>query len=102
MIDKLGNRLKTKYENVFRAMLPQRTYAILRIDGKAFHTFTRRLEKPYSERLANALDAAALSLCSEMMGCQFAYGQSDEYSFLLTDFDKDDSEMWFNGNIQKI
>jgi tRNA(His) 5'-end guanylyltransferase len=102
MEDTIGNRIKTKYEDVFRISIPQRTYAILRIDGKAFHTFTRGLEKPYCQDLANSLDTAAMALCKEMMGAQFAYGQSDEYSFLMTDFENDKSEMWFNGNIQKI
>jgi tRNA(His) 5'-end guanylyltransferase len=37
-----------------------------------------------------------------MMGCRFAYGQSDEYSFLLTDFEAEKSPMWFDGNMQKI
>ena len=102
MVDTLGNRIKIKYENVFRATLPQRSYVIVRIDGKAFHTFTKKLPKPVSQPLVAALDAAAQVLCKEMMGCRLAYGQSDEYSFLLTDFDTDDTEMWFNGNIQKI
>ena len=102
MIDVLGNRLKTKFEDPFRVMLPQRTYTIVRIDGKAFHTFTKKLPKPYCKSLSDALNKAAKTLCKEMMGCRLAYGQSDEYSFLLTDFEKDETEMWFSGNIQKI
>ena len=109
MKDTLGDRIKSKFENVFRYSIPQRTYGIVRIDGKAFHTFTRRLEKPYCIPLVEALDAAALTLAKEMMGCQLAYGQSDEYSFLFTDLSKDEdgeyketTEMWFSGNIQKI
>lgn len=101
--DPIGDRLKRMYEDVFRAFLPRNTYAILRIDGKAFHTFTRGLERPYDKRLADCLDAAAMTLCKEMMGAKFAYGQSDEYSFLFTDFDQAETEMmWFGGNIQKI
>ena len=37
-----------------------------------------------------------------MLGCRFAYGQSDEYSFLLTDFETEDAALWFDGNVQKI
>ncbi len=80
----------------------QRTYVIVRIDGRAFHSFTRELERPYSRKLADALDRAALVLCHEMIGCRFAYGQSDEYSFLLTDFESEDAKVWFDGNVQKI
>jgi tRNA(His) guanylyltransferase len=74
----------------------------VRIDGRAFHTFTADLERPYCRELANALDEAALQLCRQMIGCRLAYGQSDEYSFLLTDTERDDSPLWFDGNVQKI
>lgn len=94
--------MKTKYESVFGMVLPQRTYLILRIDGRSFHNYTRSLAKPFDVGLAQAMDEGALAICSEMMGCKFAYGQSDEYSFLATDFETFQSEPWFGGNIQKI
>jgi tRNA(His) 5'-end guanylyltransferase len=102
MKDDLGRRIKHDYEDAFRLTLPRRTYSIVRIDGRGFHQFTRGLERPYSRTLADALDQAALHLCQEMIGCRFAYGQSDEYSFLLTDFEAEDSVLWFDGNLQKI
>lgn len=94
--------MKRDYEDALRVTLPRRTYVIVRIDGKGFHTFTRRLDRPYSHPLADALDQAALYLCQEMIGCRFGYGQSDEYSFLLTDFDRNDAPLWFDGNVQKM
>lgn len=102
MKDELGTRMKEYYEDALRITLPRRTYVVVRVDGRAFHFFTRELERPYSRRLAGALDHAALALCREMIGCRFAYGQSDEYSFLLTDFDSEDARLWFDGNVQKI
>lgn len=102
MKDALGERLKQKYENCYRIYLPQRTYVIVRLDGRSFHTFTKKLPKPSCDALVSAMDMAATDLAKEMMGCRFAYGQSDEYSFLLTDFEKFESESWFSGNIQKI
>jgi tRNA(His) guanylyltransferase len=102
MKDELGARMKEFYEDALRVVLPRRTYTVVRIDGRAFHSFTRDLERPYSRRLADALDQAALTLCQEMIGCRLAYGQSDEYSFLLTDFQSEDAKLWFDGNIQKI
>jgi len=102
MKDDLGRRMKQDYEDAFRIVLPRRAYVVIRIDGRGFHTFTKNLERPYSRQLAGALDAAALSLCQDMIGCRFAYGQSDEYSFLLTDFEKENAPLWFDGNLQKI
>jgi len=79
MKDDLGRRIKRDYEDAYRLMLPRRTYTIIRIDGRGFHQFTRGLERPYCRPLADALDQAALHLCQEMIGCRFAYGQSDVY-----------------------
>ena len=94
--------MKQDYEDALRLTLPRRSYIVIRIDGRGFHTFTKNLERPYSRQLADALDQAALALCQEMIGCRFAYGQSDEYSFLLTDFEKENAPLWFDGNVQKI
>ncbi len=102
MKDSLGRRIKNDYEDAMRLFLPRRAHFVIRIDGRAFHRFTAGLERPYCRPLADALDTAALHLCKEMIGCRFAYGQSDEYSFLLTDFEREDSALWFDGNVQKI
>lgn len=102
MKDDLGRRMKQDYEDALRLTVPRRSYVVIRIDGRGFHTFTKGLERPYSRRLAAALDQAAMGLCQEMIGCRFGYGQSDEYSFLLTDFEKESAPLWFDGNVQKI
>lgn len=102
MKDDLGRRMKQYYEDALRLTVPRRGYVIVRVDGRGFHTFTKGMERPYCRSLADALDRAALYACQEMIGCRFAYGQSDEYSFLLTDLDKDDSPLWFDGNVQKM
>ena len=102
MNDELGNRIKSYYEDPARVLLPRKTWVVIRVDGKGFHTFTKHLERPYSRPLADALDAAALFVASQMAGFALAYGQSDEYSFLLSDFGRDDSRMWFDGSVQKI
>jgi tRNA(His) 5'-end guanylyltransferase len=94
--------MKEKYEAPFRVLIPQQTFLILRVNGRSFHTYTGSSEKPYDRQIAAAMDAGAFAVCSEMMGCRFAYDQSDEYSFLATDFESFQSEAWFNGNVQKI
>lgn len=49
--DDLGNRMKEYYENIPKTKLMRRCPVILRIDGKAFHTFTRGFQKPFDEVL---------------------------------------------------
>lgn len=102
MKDELGERMKADYEDALRLYVPRRTHVVIRIDGRGFHQFTKKLERPYSRVLADALDAAAMALAAEMIGCRFAYGQSDEYSFVLTDTEPADAALWFDGNVQKM
>ena len=100
--DALGTRLKTYYEDRFRHYLPRRTYTIIRIDGKAFHTYTKGMERPFDEGLIQDMDETTTYLCKNIQGVKFGYVQSDEISLLLTDFDDLTTDMWFDGNLQKM
>lgn len=102
MKDSLGDRMKEQYEGRTSYSLPRRSYTIVRLDGKAFHTFTKGMEKPFCMELIQAMAYGAIEVCKSADGAQFAYLQSDEVSILLTDFAKPDTNAWFNGNVQKI
>jgi tRNA(His) 5'-end guanylyltransferase len=94
--------MKENYEDRYRFYLPRRSYVIIRIDGKSFHTFTRHCEKPYDEGLRLAMTNTAIGLCENIQGANFAYCQSDEISILITDFTVKTTDAWFDYNIQKM
>ena len=102
MRDDLGKRMKEQYEIRTRYMLPRRTYTLIRLDGKAFHTFTQKMKKPFDLDFMEVMTETAKFLCEEIQGAQMAYVQSDEISLLLTDFTKITTDAWFDGNIQKM
>lgn len=102
MKDQLGERMKDFYENKSRHYLNRRTYTIIRIDGKAFHTYTNGLERPFDNQLVKDMDSTASFLCGSIQNAKFAFVQSDEISILLTDFDSLTTDAWFGGNIQKM
>ena len=102
MNDSLGDRIKSNYEDRSRYFLPRRTYTIIRLDGKAFHTYTRGLKKPFDMDLIEDMSEATKYLCENIQGCVLGYTQSDEISLLLVDFDKPTTSAWFDGNIQKM
>lgn len=102
MNDELGTRMKEFYEDRFRYKLPRRAYTIMRIDGKAFHTYTRGLERPFDDGLINDMNVTAAYLCKNIMGAKMGYVQSDEISILITDFDTQDTQAWFDYNVQKM
>lgn len=102
MGDSLGDRMKSQYENRTRFSLPRRTYTIIRLDGRAFHSFCRNLERPFDYQFMRDMDATAVHLCEQLQGSAYAYVQSDEISILLTDFAKITTDAWFDGNVQKM
>jgi tRNA(His) 5'-end guanylyltransferase len=102
MKDALGDRMKSNYEDRTRISLPRRGYTIIRIDGKAFHTYTKGLRRPFDFDLIDDMDETAAYLCKNIMGAKFAYVQSDEISILITDFEDEGTQAWFDNNLQKM
>ena len=102
MFDALGDRMKNNYENRYRFYLTRRTPVIIRIDGNAFHTFTKGLEKPFDADFMWAMQQTCLNLCKNIQGCVGGYVQSDEISLLLIDYKTLESDAWFDYNLQKV
>jgi tRNA(His) 5'-end guanylyltransferase len=98
----IGDRMKENYEDRQRFYLTRRTPVIVRVDGQAFHTFTRGFKRPFDERLLTSMIAGAEVVFQAMQGCKLAYIQSDEASFVLTDYDNLTTEAWFDYNKSKI
>lgn len=99
--DSLGDRMKG-YENITRNYLTRRIPAIIRVDGKAFHTFTKGMQKPFDRVLMSAMQSTMKYLCERVQGCVFGYTQSDEITLVLTDYATINTDAWFGYNIQKI
>lgn len=97
----LADRMK-KYEGISKSRIMPKMPAIIRIDGKAFHTWTKGLERPFDPRFYAVMAATAKTLVDDIQGAVFAYGQSDEISILLKDYTSYDTEAWFGGSVQKI
>lgn len=99
--DSLGDRMK-RYEVAARTSLPPRMPAIVRVDGKAFHSYTRGCERPFDGALMDAMDSVALRLCEQIQGAQLAYVQSDEVSVLVHNYKRFASDAWFDNQVQKM
>ena len=98
----VGNRMKA-YENVFSFTLPKRIPVILRIDGRAFHTITRkRFGKGWSMEFAEQMIETAKAVMKDIQGCKFCYSQSDEISFLITDYRTISTDSWFDYDVRKM
>lgn len=99
--DDLGDRMKG-YENANRLYLTRRMPMVIRVDGKAFHTLTADMKRPWDEGMIEAMLFTAKYLCEHIQNVKLAYVQSDEISLLLTDYDRLGTEAWFDKNLQKM
>lgn len=100
--DDLGKRMKTYYEEIPKTKLMRRTPVAIRVDGKAFHTFTRGFQKPFDEVLTRAMQETMRYLCENVQGCALGYTQSDEMTLLLVDYQSLDASAWFDYEVQKM
>jgi tRNA(His) 5'-end guanylyltransferase len=99
--DSLSDRMKC-YENVTRNYLTRRAPAIIRVDGKAFHSFTRGFKKPFDGIFVKSMQETMKYLCENIQGCVLGYTQSDEITLVIIDYEKIESCAWFDNNIQKM
>lgn len=102
MNDSLGDRIKNNYERRAKHYLTRRTPVVIRVDGRAFHTLTKAFHKPFDSRFIEAMILASTHVFSEVQGCKIAYIQSDEASFVLTDYDDLQTQAWFDYCQNKI
>ena len=98
----LGNRMKNFYEAIPKTFLIRKTPVIIRLDGKAFHSFTRGFKKPFDDILIKTMQETMKCLCENIQGCVLGYTQSDEITLVLVDYFKIDTDAWFGYNVQKI
>lgn len=95
-----------RYEHSVGPVVVQRMPVIIRVDGKAFHTWTKQAltknQDGPSEDMHQAMVKTAAELCEQVQNCVLAYTQSDEISLLLRDYDTIDTQQWFGGTVQKM
>lgn len=97
----LGDRMK-EYEYVTRNKLTNKLPIVIRLDGKAFHSFTSGMDKPVDDIIARSMEMTTKALCEQVQGVIIGYTQSDEISLVLMNTSDKASQLWFNNNLSKI
>lgn len=96
----LGDRIKLYENQRNRDRLIPLLPVIVRLDGRAFHSWTKGLDRPFDEQFHDLMDLTA-EMVMEETNAQFAYTQSDEISLLLYS-DSAKSQIYFDGRVSKI
>ena len=90
------------YEKRDRHYLQRRMPVIIRLDMRAGHTFTKGFKKPFDEIFIKSMQETAKYLCENIQNCKLSYQQSDEITLLLIDYDKLNTDCFFNYRVDKL
>lgn len=100
MKDELGDRMKA-YESVQTSLKGMSTLPLIaRLDGKAFHTFTNGLDRPYDANF-HALMVKTAEFLVKKSGANLGYTQSDEITLVFYS-DTYKSKLFYDGKFFKI
>ena len=77
-------------------------YLGVRIDGRAFHTFTKAAKRPFDEDMQVAMCAAMAAAYMCLPNCLVAYTASDEISLIFENPSQIAENFPFGGRIQKL
>ena len=97
----LAERMKG-YEKRNRYYLQRRMPVSLRLDMRAGHSFTRGFERPFDEVFIKSMQDTAKYLCKNIQNCKLSYQQSDEITLLLVDYDKLNTDCFFDYRVDKL
>ena len=97
----LAKRMKG-YEGRNRYYLQRRMPVILRLDMRAGHSFTKGFKRPFDEVFIKSMQNTAKYLCENIQNCKLSYQQSDEITLLLVDYDKLNTDCFFDYRVDKL
>jgi tRNA(His) 5'-end guanylyltransferase len=76
---------------------------IAMVDGRAFSRLVKkRFTLPFDDNFIHMMNETAKYVCENVQGCKIAYVQSDEISFLITDYDTPESDSFFGYRLCKM
>ena len=97
----LGKRMK-EYERRDRYYLQRRLPVICRLDMRSGHSFTKGFQRPFDDVFIKTMQETAKYLCGKIQGCKLSYQQSEEITLVLVDYDKLNTDCFFDYRVDKL
>lgn len=102
--DELGDRVKAFESKANAEQFDPHSFILARVDGRAFHTFTKGMAKPYDDMVFTAMIGATIAVSADLKP-RLAFVQSDEATFCWHYPKREQVQMCelpFNGRVQKL
>lgn len=100
--EKIGDWCKLREQEMLSVTkIAPDEHFLIRVDGRAFHTFTRGMDRPFSTPFRNAMKSAAIEVLRHLKP-QFVYFQSDEITYAWTSKSTDGYTHPFDGKVAKL
>lgn len=96
----IGDRMK-RYEAATETHIIQNLPVIIRLDGRSFSKFTKGMKKPFDEKFHQSMVEVTKYLVDKT-NAKIGYTQSDEITIILHNENVNNSEILFNGRVQKM
>ena len=90
------------YEKRNRYYLQRRLPLIIRLDMRLGHSFTKGFQRPFDEVFIKTMQETAKYLCENVQNVKMSYQQSDEISLVLVDYEKLNTDSWFDYRVDKL
>ena len=75
---------------------------VIVINGRSFQKLTSLFEKPFSQIFSEIMSAVIIRLAAEVDGNQLIYSFDDEIIIVCRNDQSNQTEQWYDGDIQKI
>lgn len=98
--DAFGDKVKAFESASAKVVLDEDQPMCVRLDGKAFHTFTRGLARPYDKRLSDAM-VETMNYLVEKTDARLGYAQSDEITLIYFKT-APHQQTYFGSRVQKL
>lgn len=100
--DNLEDRMNYFRDLADYKLIPN-SYVLAMVDGRGFSSkIKKRFKLPFDDTFIDIMNQVAAYVCKEIQGCKFAFAQSDEISFIITDFDTPESDSFFGYRLCKM
>ena len=83
--------------------IPKKSYVLAMVDGRTFSSLIKnKFKKPFDDEFISIMNDTASYLVQKVQGAKFAFVQSDEISLFITDNDKPESTLFYDGRLTKL